>query len=186
MHLLFLHFYFFAQVEGPNDSSLGLFSQKLLAGEAVVAKLCAVASAQHIFAFCGILLLLVKRYLSGKLAVSVYAASSFLLLLLPDRMTAAAYILLFGYYPILRDAMLRLPLLLRTVLKLALLTAVGCAALFGAAALMGLWSNPKFMEYCPALIAVYYAMVILFDLFLMLLTHRLQTRWDAKLKNLFR
>jgi len=137
-------------------------------------------------AFCGILLLLVKRYLSGKLAVSVYAASSFLLLLLPDRMTAAAYILLFGYYPILRDAMLRLPLLLRTVLKLALLTAVGCAALFGAAALMGLWSNPKFMEYCPALIAVYYAMVILFDLFLMLLTHRLQTRWDAKLKNLFR
>ena len=137
-------------------------------------------------ALCGILLLPVKRYLSGKLAVTVYAASSLLLFLLPDRMTAAAYLLLFGYYPILRDALSPLPALLRAVVKLALLTAVGCAAMFGAAAILGLWGNPKFTETWPVLVALYFTMVLFYDLFLTLLTRQIQTRWDDKLRKLFR
>ena len=137
-------------------------------------------------ALCGILLLLVKRYLSGKLAVTVYAASSLLLLLLPDRLTAAAYILLFGYYPILRDALGKLPAVLRITVKLAVVTAVGCISLYVGAAVMGLWGNARFMELYPVLILIYYGMMALFDLFLLLLTRQLQSRWDDKLRRLFR
>lgn len=137
-------------------------------------------------ALCGMALLLIRRYVSGSLALCIYAASSLLLLLLPDRMTAAAYILLFGYYPLLRDQLSKRPLVIRLIVKAILLTAVGCAALFGGAALMGLWENPKFMELYPVLIGLYYAMAACYDLFLMLLTRRLESGWDEKLRKLFR
>ena len=137
-------------------------------------------------AICGIALLLIKRYMSGKLAVTVYAASSFLLFLLPDRLTVAAYILLLGYYPILSDAMKKLPLLLRVFLKAALVTAVGCGCFFGGAALLGLWENPVFLKQYPMMIALYCIMAVCYDLFLALLNHRINTRWDATLKKFFR
>ncbi|MBQ3503856.1 MAG: hypothetical protein IJA75_04045 [Oscillospiraceae bacterium] len=136
-------------------------------------------------AVCGITLLLIKRYMSGKLAVTTYAASSLLLLMLPDRLTAAAYVLLLGYYPILSDSMGKLPLLLRLFLKTALVAAVGCACFFGGAALLGLWENPVFLKQYPLLIGLYCIMAVFYDLFLALLNRRLKTRWDEKLKKLF-
>lgn len=133
---------------------------------------------------CGILLILVERYVSGRVAAVVYAASSLLLLLLPNRLTAIAYLFLLGYYPILCGALKKMPVLPRFILKFLLLTAVGCIAMFGGAAMLGLWQNPQFVRYYPALILGYYGLAAIYDAFLAGLRYMIETRWDGKLKKL--
>ena len=145
-----------------------------------------VGSRMLIAAICGILLLLLRWYVSGKLALSVYLVSSVLLLLLSDRLTAVAYIMLFGYYPILSDAIRKIPFVIRFLLKLLLLAAVGLLCLFGGATMMGLWENPAFREAYPMMVGLYCIMTFSYDLFLTLLRLQVQNRWDTRLRKLFR
>ena len=137
-------------------------------------------------AVCGMALLLIRRYLSGRLAVTVYFASALLLFLLPDRLAAVAYTALLGYYPMLSDAMTKLPLPIRMVLKAVLVSAVGCGCFFGGAALLGLWDNPVFLKQYPLMIVLYCVMAVCYDLFLALLSRRMETRWDSALRKFFR
>ena len=137
-------------------------------------------------AVCGITLTLLLRYLSAGVAYSVYAVSSALLLLLPNRVSAYAYILLLGYYPLLCESLKKLPAFAKALIKLVLLTAVGCVTLFAGAAALGLWENPKFVKYYPLMILIYYVLAGIYDMFLWLLRRQFETRWDAKLRKYFR
>lgn len=137
-------------------------------------------------AICGILLMVLLRLVSGKVALAVYGVSALLLLLLPNRVSAYAYILLLGYYPMLSQVLQKRPVWLQLIMKAALLTAVGCIALFAGAAVLGLWENEKFLQYYPLGILAYYIIAVIYDLFLWLLRRRFEAGWDARLKKLLR
>lgn len=137
-------------------------------------------------AICGILLTVVLRLVSGKVALAVYGVSALLLLLLPNRLSAYAYILLLGYYPILCEGLKKRSMWLQLLCKAVILTAVGCIALFAGAAVLGLWENEKFLRLYPFGILVYYIIAVIYDLFLWLLRSRFDAGWEAKLKKLFR
>lgn len=137
-------------------------------------------------AICGILLMVILRQMSGRVAAAVFGTSALLLLLLPNRVSAYAYILLLGYYPMLCEVLKKLPGWLQLIIKAVLLTAVGCIALFAGAAVLGLWENEKFVRYYPLGILVYYIIAAIYDMFLWLLRRRFDAGWDAKLKRLFR
>ena len=133
---------------------------------------------------CGVSLEIVLRQVSWKVALGVFVTSSLLLLLLPNKATTAAYSLLLVYYPILCEGLKKLPVWLRLLCKLVLLTAVGCIALFGGAALLGLWENEKFLQYYPKLIVIYYVVAACYDMLLWYLRRRLDNGWDEKLRKL--
>ena len=135
---------------------------------------------------CGVFLMVILRHVSWKVAVAVYGVSSLLLVLLPNKASTFAYILLLGYYPILCEGLKKLPVWLRLIIKLALLTAVGCAILFAGAALLGLWENEKFVQYYKLLIIAYYVMTLSYDMLLRYLRRRLDAGWDDKLRKLLR
>lgn len=135
---------------------------------------------------CGVSLMVILRHVSWKVALGVYITSGLLLLFLPNKTSTFAYILLLGYYPILCEGLKKLPVWLQLVIKLALLTAVGCLAMFGGAALLGLWENEKFMQYYKLLIVAYYVMAASYDMLLGYLRRRLDGGWDEKLRKLFR
>lgn len=145
------------------------------------------ASAKIIMpAVCGILLMVFLRHISGKVALAVYVASSVLLLLLPNRLTSFAYILFLGYYPLLCESLKKLPVWLRRLLKLAVLTAVGCIMLFAGAAMLGLWENEEFVQHIRLLILAFYGIAGVYDMFLWLLRWKFDTQWDQKLQKLIR
>lgn len=133
---------------------------------------------------CGILLMVVFRHFSGKVAVMIFVASSLLLLLLPNRISAYAYLLLLGYYPLLCEVLKKQPVLLRILIKLVLFTAVGFVILLSGAAMLGLWENEKFLQYYPLTIVAYYAIAVVYDMVLFLLRWRFESRWDEKLRKL--
>jgi hypothetical protein len=135
-------------------------------------------------AVCGIFLMLLARLVSAGAAFGVYGVTCVLLLLLPNRISAFAYILLLGYYPALCQVLKRAPLWLRPVVKLMVLTAAGCIAFFGGAGVLGLWQNPQFVQYYPLLILAYYAIAGVYELFLWGLRRRFDGGWDDKLKKL--
>lgn len=136
-------------------------------------------------AICGIFLMVLLRHMSAGLAYSVYAVSSLLLLLLPNRISAFSYILLLGYYPPLCESLKKLPALPKIGIKLVLLTAAGCIALFAGAAAMGLWDQPRFVRGYPLIIVAYFILAAIYDAFLWLLRRRFDSHWDAKLRRLF-
>ena len=145
------------------------------------------ASAKIIMpAVCGILLMVFFRYISGKGALGVYIASAALLLLLPNRATSYAYILLLGYYPLLCESIKKLPVWLRLGLKLIVLTAVGCVMLFAGAAMLGLWENEKFVQHIKLMILAFYGVAGVYDMFLWLLRWQFDTRWDKQLRKILR
>lgn len=76
-------------------------------------------------------------------AVSVYAVTSLLsLLFLTEKEAALAYALFFGYYPLLRDLLQRLPRLARGLLKVVLFNAAAVATELLAAVVFGVpWEN---------------------------------------------
>ena len=153
--------------------------------------LCWVASVSMSMKFlipmlCGVFLVVILRQVSWKVALSVYGVSSALLLLLPNKTSTFAYMLLLGYYPILCEWLKKLPVWLQLAIKLALLTAVGCAILFAGAALLGLWENEKFLQVYKLLIVAYYVMAACYDMLLGYLRRRLDGGWDEKLRKLFR
>ncbi len=81
---------------------------------------------------------------SGKgSAVSVYAVTSLLsLLFLTEKEAALAYALFFGYYPLLRDLLHRLPRLVRVLLKALLFNAAAVVTELLAAFVFGVpWEN---------------------------------------------
>lgn len=133
---------------------------------------------------CGLMLILVDRYVSRPAAVAVYVTSALVLFLLPERMSTFAYLLLLGYYPILSGALRSLPLLLQLLLKAVILTVVGCIALFAGAAILGLWENPQFVRWYPWLILAYYVMAAIYDIFIVALRYHIENRWDDKLRKL--
>lgn len=135
---------------------------------------------------CGILLTVILRQTSPKVAWAVYGVSSVMLLLLPNRISAYAYILLLGYYPVLCEGLRKKVLWLRLTLKPLLLTAVGCLVLFVGAAAMGLGENPQFRKYYPVMILLYYVLAGIYEGFLWLLRRRFDGGWDQKLKKLLR
>ena len=133
---------------------------------------------------CGLMLIPVDRYVSRPTAAAVYATSALVLFLLPERMSAFAYLLLLGYYPLLSGALRACPMLVQILLKIAILTAVGCIALFAGAAILGLWENPQFVRWYPALILAYYVMAGIYDVFIIALRYQMENRWDEKLRKL--
>jgi len=135
---------------------------------------------------CGIFLMAYMRLVSAKAAAAVYGVSALLLLLLPNRLSAYAYMLLLGYYPMLCQGLRKMPVWLRLMIKLAVLTAVGCITLFAGAAMLGLWENEKFVQYYPLMIAAYYVIAAVYDVFLKLLRRKFDGGWDQKLKKLLR
>ena len=80
----------------------------------------------------------------------------------------------------------KLPVWLQLLSKLVLLTAVGCIAMFGGAALLGLWENEIFLQNYPKLIVIYYVVAACYDLLLWYLRYRLDKGWDEKLRKLLR
>lgn len=133
---------------------------------------------------CGLMLLLVDRYVSRGGAVAVFAVSAVLLFLLPERLSTFAYLLLLGYYPLLCSMLYPLHWIWRLLIKALVLTAVGCVALFTGAAVLGLWENPQFVRWFGLLIGVYYGLAAIYDMFIGLLRWRIQGKWDAKLRKL--
>ncbi len=76
----------------------------------------------------GLMLLPVAVELGTPTALVSYAAVSFLsLFTVPDVEATAMFIAFFGYYPLLRRRLQRLPVLLRTILKYLLFNAAVCA-----------------------------------------------------------
>ena len=135
---------------------------------------------------CGVSLVIVLRHVSWQVALGVFVTASVLLLFLPNKATTAAYILLLGYYPMLCEGLKKLPVWLQLLVKLALFTAVGCIALFGGAALLGLWENEKFLQYYKKLIVIYYVVAVCYDMLLWYLRRRLDNGWDEKISKLLR
>ena len=135
-------------------------------------------------AVCGIFLMILARLIPAGAVFGVYGVSAALLLLLPNRISAFAYILLLGYYPAMCQVLQRAPLWLRPVVKLIALTAAGCVAFFGTAAVLGLWQDPRFLEHYPLLILAYYAIAGVYELFLWGLRRRFEGKWDDQLKKM--
>lgn len=76
-------------------------------------------------AMAGLVLIAVGQESGPKTAVLVYAVTSLLgLMIVPDREAILLFIMLLGYYPILRPALQRLPRVLALILKLLLLNVV--------------------------------------------------------------
>lgn len=135
-------------------------------------------------AVCGIFLMILARLIPAGAAFGVYSVSCVLLLLLPNRVSAFAYILLLGYYPTMCQALKKAPLWLRPPVKLGVLTAAGCIAFFGGAGVLGLWQNPNFLQHYPLLILAYYVIAGVYELFLWSLRRRFEDGWDDKMKKL--
>lgn len=80
----------------------------------------------------GLLVLFTADVSDEKWAIGVYFATSFLsMLLLTDKEAALTYVLFFGYYPILKDVIEKLPKWVAWILKFILfnLAAVGIGAI---------------------------------------------------------
>lgn len=76
-------------------------------------------------AMAGIVLIGVGQESGPKTAMLVYGVTSLLgLMIVPDRESILLFIMLLGYYPILRPRLQRLPRIPRFILKLLLLNAV--------------------------------------------------------------
>ncbi|MBO5897290.1 MAG: hypothetical protein J6Q83_08315 [Clostridia bacterium] len=115
----------------------------------------------------GIIVLLTSLVAGKKYAFGVYAASSILLIvLITDKESALTYILFFGYYPLIRDALDRLPKVLSWALKLVLFNI--CAVLIGVISVyvFGI-SGEEYSEFgrwtVPVLLAMSNLVFLLYD-----------------------
>ena len=115
----------------------------------------------------GLIVLVVADVGSKKWALSVFFATSILsLLLLTDKESVLTYILFFGYYPLIRERLSRLPKAVFVALKLALFN---CAAILTGVAGVVLLGVPKeeYTEFggftIPLLLVLANVVFVLYD-----------------------
>lgn len=137
----------------------------------------------------GLLVLFTSDVSNKKWALGVYFATSFLsMLLLTDKEAALTYVLFFGYYPIIKDTIEKLPKLAAWILKIVLfnLAAVGIGAIgfliFGV-------SGEEYNEFgkytVPILLVMANVVFILYDISLTR-NRFLLTRLSEKFKKLIK
>lgn len=138
-------------------------------------------------AVCGLMLVIVRYYVSATVAGLSFVATSLLLLLFsPDKFTALAYSCLLGYYPMLFNVLSRVkPLALRLIIKAVFFVSVVAAALIAAIKISGVADNGLFKGYGWVLAASSVLFLAFYDVFIGAFYNEMQTKWDGKLKKLF-
>ncbi len=137
----------------------------------------------------GIIVLLVKEVSDKKWATGVYFATAFLsLVLITDKEAALTYALFFGYYPLVRDYILKLPKVLAWLMKIILFN---CAAVLIGLAGVHIFGIPaeEYSEFgkatIPILLGLANVMFLMYDVIFSKYDFFFKYASD-KLKKLFR
>lgn len=138
-------------------------------------------------AICGLMLVIVRHYVSPSVAGLSFAATALLLLLFsPDKFTALAYSCLLGYYPMLFKVLSRVkPFVLRLIIKAVFFVSVLAGALLAAVKISGVADNELFKSYGWLLAASALLFLAFYDAFIGAFYREMQNEWDGKLKKLF-
>ena len=116
----------------------------------------------------GLLVLFIEDLSGKKYAVAVFFCVSLLsLIFLTDKETALAYVLFFGYYPIIKEPVEKLPKLLAYLLKFAIFNTAAVLSGVIAVSVFGV-SGEEYAEFgkytVPIFLALANVMFILYDL----------------------
>ena len=137
----------------------------------------------------GLLVLFTADFANKKWGIGVYFATAFLsLLLITDKEAALTYALFFGYYPLLKDIIERLPKVVSWILKFVIFNAAAVGIGVMSFYLFGV-SGEEYDEFgkytIPILLAMANVAFILYD-FCLTKNRFLLTRVSEKLKKLIR
>ena len=144
----------------------------------------------YILPICaGVLLIVVVNELSRYWAFGVYCAVSVLgILVVADKEAALMYIAFFGYYPIIREPLNRLPVLLRIPVKYVIFNATVVCAYAVIIKVFG-FSADEFSEFgkytIPILLVLANVLFTLYDLILSVLNIRYKKDIRKRLRKLF-
>ena len=138
-------------------------------------------------AICGLMLVVVRHYVSLSVAGLSFVTTSLLLLLFsPDKFTALAYSCLLGYYPMLFKVLSMVkPFVLRLVIKVAFFVSLMVGALFAAVKISGITDNELFKSYGWLLVVSALLFLTFYDAFIGVFYREMQNKWDGKLKKFF-
>lgn len=118
----------------------------------------------------GLVVLFIYKLTDKKWAFGVYLSTAFLsMLLLTDKETALTYTLFFGYYPLIRDVIEKLPRALSWLVKLLLFNC-GAVAIGGLGVLLFGVSGEEYSEFgaltIPVLLGMANVVFVLYDVML--------------------
>lgn len=135
----------------------------------------------------GLLLIIIFDCLNDRAAIMIYVSVSILqLFVLPSKLTAFAFLLLFGYYPILANYLnKKMKVMLRTILKAVIFIIVGCIAIYCLAIFApSINQISHFKLIATFSVLGYVTFVIIYDLFIKLLVLRFEANLKVKFDKL--
>lgn len=134
----------------------------------------------------GFILIFAREFVNKRNALMVYLSSSILLLLFsPSRVSALAYLVIFGYYPLIQPDMQRIKfIILRLAVKFVFFNLVGAVSLFVGVKFFGLNTIiEEYRDYLLLGLLLYNVFFVIYELYVYLANKKIGSIDFSRIKS---